>query len=304
MSNSDVHLKETIDLVHTLFLERWNSAPRDSAKYYVIYSILGCGSTFTSIHKELKRIFRLKGQQGRRDLENGRESLIEEGIMAKISSRHETNMEKNEEARTFKGEQYLPINPRLIYEDITQSQRSSYKLSDLYYELLEKLFKKWERNFREHGLLIEKGILSVSCASPWLLFSLLNYLQIWKREERILHVVNYSTNWFRPPLFSLLVSALEKGLKLKVLLDVSIRTKELDLLKGMKGVEIRNLPKEEIITNRLILAGHKYVMDMHKILGTKGKYSKYVTTIYLNMEDIAEQFEASFDVRWKNASFH
>lgn len=295
MSNSDIHWKETIDLIHSLFLERKNFAPRDSAKYYVIYSIAGCGSTFTSIHKNLKKIFNLKGEQGRRDLENGRENLIKEGMMAKISSHHRSNMGKKKEAKTFKGEQYLPVNPRLIYEEVIQDPRSSYKLLDGYHGLLEKLFKNWERNFRQHGFLIEKGILSVYCTAPWLIFSLLNYLSIWKEEEKTLSIMTYSTNWCRPPL----ISALERGLKLKILLDTSNRTKELGHLEKMEQVEIKHLSKENVTTNRLTFAGSKYVVDMHKILGTEEKYSNYVATIYLNMEDIAGQFQESFQSHWE-----
>ncbi len=301
MSNLGIHLKETIDLSHSLFLGRGNSAPEDSAKYYVVYTLLGCGSTFTGLHKILKETFNLKGLQGRRNLENGREKLIEDGMLAKILFHHKTNMEKWKEARIFKGEQYLPVNPKLIYDDILQSRGGQYKLLDSYYELLEQLCKSWKENFRGHGFLIEKGILSVHCTTPWLLFSLLNYFSIWKEKEKALYIMTSKTNWFRPPLFSPLMSTLKKGMKLRVLLDTTIKTEELKKLKQLKQVEVRHLSNEEVITNRLAFAGTEYVVDVHKVLGTEGKYSHYVTTIYLGMEDIAEQFKRSFDARWKRA---
>ncbi len=299
MSDLDIHAKETIDLVHSLFLKRENSEPEDSAKYYVIYTFFGCGSSFTSLHKEIKKTFNLKGLHGRRDLENGRKSLIEEGILARILFHHKTDMGEKKEAKIFQGEQYLPVNPLLVYNDISQRLDNKYGVFDSDRILLEQLHECWERNFMEHGFLINEGIMSVFCTAPWLLFSLLNYLSIGK--EKTLYIVTSSTNWCKPPLFLPLKSKLESGLNLKVLLDTSRKTKELEELEQMKGVKIRNLHEGEAITNRLTFAGNKYVVDMHKVLGTEGKYSNYVATIYLNMSNIAEQFRKSFEARWEYA---
>jgi hypothetical protein len=301
MPNLDEYLKETIDLCHSLFLDRGNSKPEDSAKYYVIYAFLGYGSTFTALHDKLKEIFNYKGLKGRRDLENGRRNLIESGMLAKILFHHKTKMSKKKEAKIFRGEQYLPANPQLVYDDLSQSHGGKYELLEGYYPLLEELCASWKRNFRGHGFLIEKGILSVYCTAPWLLFSLLNYLLIKKKKKEALCIVTSSTHWCSPPLFSPLVSVLEGGLELKVLLDTTRGTKELDQLKQMEQVEVRNLSKEEVTTNRLTFAGTEYVVDMHKVLGTGGEYSNYIATIYLNMKDIAKQFRDSFEARWKSA---
>ena len=301
MSNLDMHLKETIDLGHSFFLAKGNSKPEDSAKYYVIYTTLGCGSTFTALHDKLKETFNLKGQQGRRDMESGREKLIEEGMLAKILFHHRTHIGKMKRAEIFKGEQYLPVNPKLIYEDISQSRGGQYELLDGYYELLDQLYEIWRNNFKEHGFLIEKGILSVHCTTPWLLFALLNYFSIWKEKERILYIMTSRTNWCIPPLFSPLKSALERGLKLKILLDTTRETEVLEKLRRMEQVEVRHLSIEEVLTNRLTFAGDEYVVDMHKVLGTEGKYSSYVATIYLKMREIAGQFKKSFEFRWEAA---
>lgn len=301
MPTLDEHLKETIDLVHSLFLERGDSEPEDSAKYYVNYILLGCGSTFKSLHKKIKKPYNLEGLQGRRDMENGREKLIENGMLAKILFHHETNMEDREEARIFRNEQYLPVNPRLVYDDISQRPGSQYKLLDSDHELLEQLTDIWKKNFNGHGFLIESGILTVYCTVPWLLFSFLNYLLIWKKEEKTLRIMTSSTKWCRPPFFSLVVSALERGLQLRVLLGSPRGSEELEHLNQMGQVKIRSVSKEDVITNRLTCAGHEYVVDMHKVLGTKGPHSYYVATVYLGMTNIAEQFKNSFEVRWGNA---
>lgn len=302
MHTVNSHLNETINLVHSLFLDRGILEPEDLAKYYAIYTLRGCGSTFTALHNTLKETFNLKGLRGRRDLENGRERLIEEGILAKILFHHKTNMGKKKEAEIFKGEQYLPVNPKLIYDDIFQSRGGQYELLASYYELLEKLCRTWKGNFRGHGLLIEKGILSVYCTTPWLLFSLLNFFSTWKEEEKFLYIMKFGTNWCHPPLFSPLVSALKRGLKLRALVDTSVRTDELKLLEQMEQVEVRHLSRGEMLTNWLALAGHEYVADVHKILGGEGMHSSYVATIYLNMGDIAEQFRISFEALWEHAS--
>lgn len=304
MPTLDSHLIDTIHLCHSLFLDRGNSEPEDSAKYYVIYISHGCGTTFTHLHNTLKKTFNLRGLKGRRDLESGREKLIEEGMLARILFHHKTNMGKKKEAKIFKGEQYLPVNPRLIYDDISQNHGDQYKILDSYYELLDQLCKTWKGNFRGHGFFIEKGILSVHCTTPWLLFSLLNYFSIWKEKEKTLYIMTSETNWCRPPLFSPLVSTLKKGMRLNVLLDTRMGTEELEKLRQQEQVEVRHLPSEEVITNRLTFAGTEYIVDMHKILGTERKYSHFVTTIYLGMEDIAEEFRKSFKARWERAPIH
>ena len=301
MSTVNSHLNETINLVHSLFLDRKISEPEDLAKYYAIYTSLGCGSTFTALHDTLKETFNLKGLKGRRDLENGRERLIEEGMLAKILFHHKTNMGKKKEAKIFKGEQYLPVNPKLIYDDNVQSHGDQYELLDSYYELLEKLCKTWKGNFRGHGFLIERGILSVHCTRPWLLFSLLNYFSIWKEKEKTLYIMTSSTKWCLPPLFSPLVSTLKKGMKLNVLLDTKTATEEFEELRQMEQVEVKHLSRDEVFTNRLTFAGTEYVVDMHKIFGREQKYSNYVATIYLGMENIAREFRESFKARWERA---
>jgi hypothetical protein len=304
MSNPDIPVKETIDMVHSLFLERSNSRPIDSAKYFVIYTLLGFGCTFTGILNEQKEVFRLKGFQGRRKMESGRESLVKDGMLANILYNHRINFEDEEEARIFQGEQYLPVNPKLIYKDVSQRHGGQYELLGDYYGLLEHLYEYWKWNFREHGFLIKEGILTIYCTVPWLLFSLWNYLSIWEGKEETLYIVTPNASWSLPPLFPSFVSSLEKGLKLKVLLDVSRKTDELMQLKQKGQVEIRNLPKGYIITNRLAFVGHTYVVDMHKISGMAAEYSPYIATIYINMRDIAEQFKASFEERWQNASLY
>ncbi|MGD2247570.1 MAG: hypothetical protein PVF58_04130 [Candidatus Methanofastidiosia archaeon] len=302
MPTLDEHLKETIDLFHSLFLKRGNPEPENSAKYYVTYLLLGCGSTFTSLHNEIRRTYNLEGLQGRRDLENGREKLVEDGMLAKILFHHETDMEKRKEVKIFKNEQFLPANPMLVYEDISQRSQSQYKLLDNDYELLEQLNDIWKKNFNDHGFLIEKGILTVYCTVPWLLFNFLKYHSIRKKEEKILRIMTSNTKWYRTPFFSLLHSELQKGVQLKALLGSPMETKELKQLNQMNQVKIRSLSKEEVVTNELICAGHEYVVDMHKILGTKRTHSHYVATIYLGKNNIVEQFIASFETRWRNAS--
>jgi hypothetical protein len=295
------NLKETIDLVYTLFKERGNNEPGNAARYYGIYSYLGCGSSFKSLLDEIQKMEGSKKQKGRRSLESGRKNLIEDGMMAKILFCHKNSFNNRESAKIFQGEQFLPANPRLICDDVLQCFLKDFDLSPEKKKLLDKLSKQWERNFLEHGFLIERGIMSVYCTTPWLLFSLLNYLSIWKEKERTLCIMTSSTNWCHPPLFLPLMSTLEKGLRLNVLLDTSRKTEELKQMKGLKQVEIRHLPKEEVITSRRTFAGTEYVVDMHKVLGKKKRHSKYIATIYLRMESEARKFRQNFDSRWNRA---
>ncbi len=294
-------LLRTIDFVRNLFLKRHNLDPTTSAQYYVVYTISGCGSTFTSLLRDVQQILDYTGYRGRRELERGRELLLKDGMIAKILFHYKTNSNKEKKNRIFRGEQYLPVNPVLIYDDLSQRPDTSFLPTDLETQLLQKLGEYWKENFKEHGFLIEKGILTVYCAAPWLLFSLLNFLSIWKKEQKTLYILTSGTKWCRPPLFYPLTSALEEGLEMRVLLDTSKKTKELEQLKKMRQVEVRHLRGEEAITNRLTFAGSQYIVDMHKILGTEDKNSNYIATIYLSMEHIAKQFDESFENRWKNA---
>ena len=305
----EYQLLRTIDLFRTLFFKRGNPDPINSARYYVIYTISGCGSTFTSVLRNVQKIQALKGFRGRRKVERGRELLVKDGMIAKILFHHKTNPTKenkltkeSEIDRIFQGEQYLPVNPILIYEDLSQRPETNIPLHSYEGSLLLQLGENWKENFREHGFLIEKGILTVYCTAPWLLFSLLNYLPIRKKSERTLYIMTSSTKWCSPLFLFHVVPLLDEDLEMKVLLDMSKKTDELERLRKTEQVEIRHLPWEEVITNRLTLAGTQYVVDMHKILGTEDNYSNYIATIYLDMKDIAEQFKASFETRWEHAS--
>jgi hypothetical protein len=294
-------LKETIDLMDTFFSERRNSEPRSAAKYYVVYTCLGCGTSFRLLLDEIQKIRGFEKQKGRRSLEKGRKNLIEDGMMAKILFCHKNSYNDKKSSELFQGEQYLPINPNLVCSDVLQGFLKDFDLSPTRRKLLDDLSRQWQENFLEHGFLIKKGIISVYCTTPWLLFSLLNYLSIWKEREKTLCIMTSSTNWCRPPLFSPLTSTLKKGLRLNVLLDTSRETEGLKQMKEMRQVEIRHLPKEEVITSRLTFAGTEYVVDMHKVLGKEKGHSKYIATIYLHMKREASQFRQNFDSRWNRA---
>ena len=303
MSKLDkTQLLETIQVVHKLFLNRDSSSPRESACYYAAYTASGCGSKFKSLLCDVQDVLSLKDFKGRRELERGREMLIKDGMMAKIFSHHEINSKKGKNSKFFHSEQYLPVNPILIYNEINQRSESGFRVPTHEEKILHRLNEYWKENFKKHGFLIEEGILTVYCTAPWLIFSLMNYLSIWKKEEKPLYIMTYSTNWCQPPFFYTIDSTVREGLEMKVLLDTSRKTKELEQLNQMEKIEVRHLPKEEVITKRLTFAGNEYVVDMHKILGTKERYSPYTATIYLHMRDIAEQFRISFEARWERAS--
>lgn len=297
-----IHLLRLNNLMEIMFVYRKNTQPENSAKYYVIYTLFGFGSTFTSLHGKLKDMIHLEGHEGRRLLKNGRDSLIEDGMLAEILFYHKDDRGKTEEGRVSKGENYLPINPVLIHNEVTQRSEGQYELSPGEHNLLEELYDKWESNFKEHGFLFDTGILSVYCSAPWLQFALMNYLSSWKKEEKTLYIITSSTSWCRPPLFSSLSAAVERGLELRVLLGTSKKTEELKNLKSMENVNIRKISKEAVVTDRLTFAGSNYVSNMHKILGYGGKYSRYVATLYLNQRDIAKEFKTSFEGRWERAS--
>lgn len=296
------HLLRLVNLMEVMFVSRGNIEPENSAKYYVIYTLLGYGSTFTSLHGMLKDTIPFEGYGGRRVLERGRESLIEDGMLSKVLLHHETNVEGRKPEIIFKGEQYLPTNPKLLHEEVSQRSEVKDELTPSEKDWLDELYVKWKGNFKKHGFLIDTGTLSVYCSAPWLQFALMNYLSSWKKEEKTLYIITSSTSWCRPPLFSALSAAVERGLELRVLLGTSKKTEELKKLESMENVEIRKISKEAVVTDRLTFAGSNYVSNMHKILGYGGKYSRYVATLYLNQKDIAEEFKTSFEGRWELAS--
>jgi hypothetical protein len=250
--------------------------PREAATYYTILIIDSPKefSEFLKIAEDLANITR-------RPLETGRASLLRNGLIAEVLFYTKSDED-------FGRESYLPVHPRVIWEDIKEDLKQVVA-EDTYNSLqshLNEYCRYYDENFKTYGIKIKRsGNVTLRYSGKWILYNILhncleksNHLKMQIGGERL----------FDEPFINYFKKFLQLDAKVELILDSEAK---IDIAKELKknfadNLDIRYFSENTSGTMRNYVFGRELAINGIKILPQSNNEPSYVGTAYVNLEDI------------------
>ncbi len=262
----------------------------EAAIYYITY-VLSRPMALTKLGEEVRES--VDKIMSNKRLENGREALIKEGLLAEVLSAYEGEKE-------FGGEAFLPADPEVLWEEKRGEMERKLDLERVrsVEKGIQQLVEGYRHNFGKYGVVLEGGKLSLLYSATWIVGLLLQLSR--RNTEDTLLWLSSGYRSFEEPLLSLHKRILEKGMKLKLMLATKKNIERMKELKRRYGdqIDIRILPPgEAYATARRAICGNELALDARKILPPSSPEPSYVGTIYLEKESI-DILRKSFQQDW------
>ncbi|UCD14756.1 MAG: hypothetical protein JSW60_05555 [Thermoplasmatales archaeon] len=264
--------------------------PREAATYYTIL-ILDSPKEFSEILRAAEELANIT----RRPLETGRASLLRNGIIAEVlfSAKSDEN---------FGRESYLPVHPRVIWEDIKENLKKVVA-EDTYTGLQNRLneySKTYDENFKKYGIKIKRsGNVTLRYSGKWILYNILHnclekkdYLRMQIGGERL----------FDEPFINYFKKFLDLDIKVELIIDSETK---IDIAKQLKkayedNLDIRYFTENTSGTMRNYVFGKELAINGIKILPESSDEPSYIGTAYVNLEDV-DVLNAKFKNMWELA---
>jgi hypothetical protein len=262
--------------------------PREAATYYTIL-IIDCPKEFSDYLKIAEELTNIT----RRPLETGRNSLLRYGLIAEVL--FTANADED-----FGRESYLPVNPRVIWEDIKENLKGVVA-ADTFTAMqgrLNEYASAYSEHFKTYGIKIKReGNVTLRYSGKWILYNILNNCL---DKKNTLRMQIGGERFFEEPFVKYFKKFLELNSKVELLIDTEAN---LDIAKALKkaygeSLDIRYFSENTSGTMRNYVFGKELAVNGIKILSESDpKEPIYVGTAYVNLDDI-EVLSAKFENLW------
>jgi hypothetical protein len=262
--------------------------PREAATYYTIL-IIDCPKEFSDYLKIAEELTNIT----RRPLETGRNSLLRYGLIAEVL--FTANADED-----FGRESYLPVNPRVVWEDIKDNLKGVVA-PDTYNSMQNRLndyTAAYSGHFKTYGIKIKReGNVTLRYSGKWILYNILNNCL---EKKNTLRMQIGGERFFEEPFVHYFKKFLELNSKVELLIDTEAN---MDIAKALKltygdNLDIRYFSENTSGTMRNYVFGKELAVNGIKILSESDqKEPVYVGTAYVNLEDI-EVLNAKFENLW------
>jgi len=264
--------------------------PREAAVYYVI-SIIDSPKEFSEFLKIAEELANIT----RRPLETGRNSLLKNGLIAKV-------LFSNKAEEDFGRESYLPAHPRAIWEDVKIDLKKV--IAEDTYNSIEKRLNEYGRfytsNFEKYGIKIKRnGNVTLQYSGKWLLYNALNNIL---ENNNALKMQIGGERLFEEPFLKYFKKFLELDTKIQLIVDSKVNVDVINDLEKLYGsnLEIRYFAEDVSGTLRNYVYGKEIAINGIKILPEDHTEPSYVGTAYVNLDDI-EMLDEKFNSMWNLA---
>jgi len=261
--------------------------PREAAVYYII-SVIDCPKEFSEFLKVAEELANIT----RRPLETGRNSLLKNGLIAKV-------LFSNKAEEDFGRESYLPAHPRAVWEDVKNDIKKV--IAEDTYIAIEKRLNEYGRfytsNFEKYGIKIKRnGNVTLQYSGKWLLYNALNNIL---ENSNALKMQIGGERLFEEPFVKYFKKFLELDTKIQLIVDSKVNIDVINDLEKIYGsnLEIRYFAEDVSGTLRNYVYGKEIAINGIKILPENHTEPSYIGTAYVNLNDI-EILDGKFNNMW------
>lgn len=250
--------------------------PREAATYYTIL-IIDSPKEFSEFLRAAEDLANIT----RRPLETGRASLLKNGLIAEVlfSAKSDEN---------FGRESYLPVHPRVIWEDIKEDMKKVVA-EDTYASLQNHLIeysKVYDENFKKYGIKIKRnGNVTLRYSGKWILY---NIMHICLEKKDYLRMQIGGERLFDEPFINYFKKFLDLDVKVELIIDSASKLNIAKQLKKahMDNLDIRYFSENTSGTMRNYVFGKELAINGIKILPETSNEPSYIGTAYVNLEDV------------------
>jgi len=261
--------------------------PREAAVYYVTL-IIDCPKEFSDFLKIAEEFANIT----RRPLETGRNSLLKNGLIAKV-------LFSNDNHENFGRESYLPAHPKAIWEDIKLDLKKV--IADDTYRIIENRINEYTnyytKNFEKYGIKLKRnGNVTLQYSGKWVLYNVLsNCLE----NNENLKIQVGGERFFDEPFIKYFKKLLDLDTKVQLIIDNPSKIDTINKLKETYGenLEIRCFSEDITGTMRNFVFGKEIAINGIKILPETSNEPSYIGTAYVDLHDI-EQLSGKFNSLW------
>jgi len=261
--------------------------PREAAVYYVIL-IIDCPKEFSEFLKIAEEMANIT----RRPLETGRNSLLKNGLIAKV-------LFSNKSDEDFGRESYLPAHPRAVWEDVKHSLKKVIA-EDTFISIEKRLDdygQFYNSNFEKYGIKLKRnGNVTLQYSGKWLMYNALNNI-IEKNNGLKLQIGG--ERFFEEPFLNYFKKFLDMDTKIQLIVDAKVDIKAIKELQKNYGtnLEIRYFSEDVSGTLRNYVYGKEIAINGIKILPENHTEPSYIGTAYVDLNDI-ELLDGKFNSMW------
>lgn len=290
MGNSENKTKVKLDFIQDfeMMFERMKvDRPREAATYYTIL-IVDCPKEFSEFLKTAEELTNIT----RRPLETGRNSLLRNGLIAEV-------LFSANSAEDFGRESYLPVHPKVIWEDIKENLKTVVA-PDTFNAIQNRLNEYatfYNDHFKTYGIKIKRdGNVTLRYSGKWILYNILNNCL---EKKNNLRMQIGGERFFDEPFLKYFKKFLALDTKVELLIDSEANIDIAQQLKKAYGdnLDIRYFSENTSGTMRNYVFGKELAVNGIKILSEEGCEPCYVGTAYVNLEDI-ELLNGKFENLW------
>jgi len=228
----------------------------------------------------------------RDSLETGRNSLLKNGLIAKVLFSHEADED-------FGRESYLPVHPRAIWVGIKDDLKRIIA-EDTYNAIehhLQEYSECYNTNFSKYGIKLKRnGNVTLQYSGKWILYNLLNNC-LDKSNQLKMQVGG--ERFFQEPFLQYFKKFLDLDTKIQLIVDMEINIDAAKALKKAYGdkLEIRCFSEDVSGTMRNFVFGKEIAVNGIKILPEASDEPSYIGTAYVDVNDI-EVLDGKFKSLW------
>ena len=264
--------------------------PREAATYYTIL-VMECPKEFSEFLKIAEDLANIT----RRPLETGRNCLLRNGLIAEVLFSAESD-------ENFGRESYLPVHPRVIWEDVKDNIKTVIA-EETYTAMQNRLAeygKAYDNNFHKYGIKIKRsGNVTLRYSGKWVLYNILNNCL---ETNSQLKIQIGGERFFEEPFVKYFKKFLDLNTKVQLIIDTKTN---IDLAKALKktyvdNLDIRYFSENTSGTLRNYVFGKELAVNGIKILPEASNEPSYVGTAYVSLEDI-EVLNEKFKSLWELA---
>ncbi len=297
-------IDESISVFTSLFESLKFSDPANASAYYVL-SVTAFSDTLKNFTKTSKYPYS--------KLIKGRSELLKRGYIAKI-----IDVDENIKGLNFKkGELYIPVNPKFIYEDLKHIEYAYFADEEIANrrKVIQLLTNDYKDNLGEFGVKTTERSISIYYKGLWFFYTLINNLNTDHRLKLMMGRLGSFKTPYLLAFFEKAIQMHQENIYLQIIYNFSLKTnKELleERLNNLNQLKIRypnNLdyvpsPVPHATSRRIIFEASSkpyMVIDARKIFPQSEmkvpEDPSYIGTIYFqpNALDTLNEY---FDEAW------
>jgi hypothetical protein len=276
--------------------ERLGITYYSEASIYYVLSISNSSLNFTETLREARKIRRTISQ---RALINGRNHLLNKGFMANVLLIHNVGDEFEQKGY------YIPIHPRIIFEENEEYLREIYEPEDfsLRKKQVENFYSIYETNYGRYGLKIEEGCMALYYNDAWIASYIASIIARADVEMKTLSMILSGSRIFKPEYRHYYEDKIKSGLKIRMALGGSEEIEEVEEMKELRNryednVEIRYTGVISR-TSKSFIIDRDLAMDGKNILSMDGGGYSYIGIVYIRDEGCIKNLSRDFESVWK-----